>query len=86
MVTASELRQKISAKRLEREGEGSAIRRRDHEQQIECMEQQLVLAERMEADGIDLMQQTIEAHATFDVWSFGIILYHLLTGGQLFLW
>jgi serine/threonine protein kinase len=84
MVTASELRQKISAKQLEYEGESSAARRREYEQQIVSMEKQLALVERIEASGIDLMERTIEAHATFDVWSFGVIMYHLLTGGQLF--
>jgi hypothetical protein len=84
MVTASELRQKISAKQLECDGETSTARRREYELQIVSIEKQLALVERIEANGIELMERTIEAHATFDVWSFGVIMYHLLTGGQLF--
>jgi serine/threonine protein kinase len=84
MVTASELRQKLCAKRLEISDESSAVRRREYEQQVIRMSQQLVLVERIEANGVDLMERTVEAHATFDVWSFGVIMYHLLTGGQLF--
>jgi hypothetical protein len=84
MVTTSELRQTISAKQRECAGESSAARRCEYEQQIVGMEKQLALVERIEASGIDLMERTVEAHATFDVWSFGVIMYHLLTGGQLF--
>jgi serine/threonine protein kinase len=83
MVTASELAQMINAKQLECDCETSAARRREYERQIMSMEKQLALVERIEATGIDLMERTVEAHATFDVWSFGVIMYHLLTGGQL---
>jgi serine/threonine protein kinase len=84
MVTASELQRKINAKQLECNGEMSAARRRNYEQQIISIAKQLALVERIEATGIDLMERTIDAHATFDVWSFGVIMYHLLTGSQLF--
>jgi serine/threonine protein kinase len=84
MVTTSELRRTLSAKQRECAGESSAARRREYEQQIVGMEKQLALVERIEANGVDLMERTVKAHATFDVWSFGVIMYHLLTGGQLF--
>jgi hypothetical protein len=84
MMTASELKNTISGKQFERDNESCAARRRENDELIMRMLQQLALVDRIEANGIDLMERTIEACASFDVWSFGVIMYHMLTGGQLF--
>jgi hypothetical protein len=84
MMTASELKKTISGKQCERDNESCAARRREDDELIMRMLQQLALVDRIEANGIDLMERTIEACASFDVWSFGVIMYHMLTGGQLF--
>ena len=52
---------------------------------VDKARRELALVQSLEEHEIDVSQRTIpHAHTSFDIWAFGVILYHLCTGDRLF--